>query len=99
MTAPITRISNRPDDEGFGPQLQNHGQIDDVHGLFVNEARSLGGLRHQAFCGPVKQAPQLFGFRAGAVRHQMGQALNGLALQKMLSDGCYQRGLTTCCDG
>ena len=80
---------------GFGPQLQNHGQIDDVHGLFVNEHGALAASGTKLSAVRSNRLRQLFGFRAGAIRPQNGASAQWLALQKMLSDGCYQRGLTT----
>jgi hypothetical protein len=82
----ITRISDRSDDHCSGPQLQDHRQINDVHWLFVHEARRLRGFRHHVLCGPVEQVSELFGFRTCPFWDKTGQAFNGLPLQQMLSD-------------
>ena len=88
----ITRVSDASDDDGIWPQLQDHGQIDDVHRLFVNEAGGLGGIRHHALGGPLEHGSQLVGFWAVRLGDQGWQLFDGLALQEVLTDGGHQVG-------
>ena len=88
----IARVSDGSDDYRIWPQLQDHGQIDDVHRLFVNEAGGFGGIRHHALGGPLEHRSELVRFWAVRFGDHGWQLFDGLTLQEVLTDGCHQVG-------